>query len=317
MLQVDLSSLSGPELRSLLDTTRARGQADLSYRILQEMEARRAREPGPRGLLKRRRRGPKVIELNLGDPLEPEPDPDDDTPPFSVVREPPLEIARPSDAIDNGPPPERQRKIGFRTGIAVGVVGGLALGLGVAEITFQPNAPAATPPIATLLAPQPAVVTAPAPPAQLQVVADTAPAPPAAAEAAPEAPPTEVAENAAPPTDAVATAKEILAPPAEEEKAPVEPPVKTLAVSKACAGQPTPADRIICDDPDLQKLQRELRQAYARALDAHEDRALLREHQLAWADARDSVTDPVKLARLYEQRIRKLDAATADAERQR
>jgi uncharacterized protein len=84
-------------------------------------------------------------------------------------------------------------------------------------------------------------------------------------------------------------------------------------VSGACAAEPTPADRTICQDPKLQRLQRELRQAYAEALDAHQDRTLLREHQLAWRDSRSAITDPDQLARLYEDRIRKLKAATAAA----
>jgi uncharacterized protein len=91
---------------------------------------------------------------------------------------------------------------------------------------------------------------------------------------------------------------------------------KTAAVSadaKACAGQPTPADRIICGTPRLQHLQKDLREAYADALDAHQDRDLLREHQLAWREARNTVTEPQRLVQLYEERIRKLKAATAEA----
>jgi uncharacterized protein len=82
-----------------------------------------------------------------------------------------------------------------------------------------------------------------------------------------------------------------------------------------CAAQPTPADRLICADPELQRLQRDLRQAYAEALQAHQDRTLLRQRQLAWRDARSEVSDPRELARLYEERIRKLTAAAADARR--
>jgi uncharacterized protein len=89
------------------------------------------------------------------------------------------------------------------------------------------------------------------------------------------------------------------------------------AGAKACAGAATPADREICADPELRRLQRELRQAYAAALEAHEDRALLRQRQLAWRNDRDTVSNPDRLARLYEQRIRKLNAATAEARRQR
>jgi uncharacterized protein len=89
------------------------------------------------------------------------------------------------------------------------------------------------------------------------------------------------------------------------------------AAAGGCAAQPTPADRAICGDAKLQRLQENLRQAYAEALAAHQDRALLRERQLAWRDARSEVSDPDRLARLYEERIRKLKAATAEALQQR
>jgi uncharacterized protein YecT (DUF1311 family) len=91
----------------------------------------------------------------------------------------------------------------------------------------------------------------------------------------------------------------------------------TAASAKGCAAQPTPADRTICETPRLQRLQRDLRQAYADALDAHQDRDLLREHQLAWRDSRSTITDPDRLARLYEERIRKLNAAAAEARAER
>ena len=55
MLQVNLSNLSGPELRRLLDATRSRGEAALSYQILQEMAARRE-DGGLRGPFHARRR---------------------------------------------------------------------------------------------------------------------------------------------------------------------------------------------------------------------------------------------------------------------
>src|SRR5436190_20577702 len=88
MLQVDLSTLNGPELRRLLDTTRERGQAALTYQILQEMAARRERvaRGGPRALLPGRRPAePRMIDVELGDPLD---DPDDDIPPMPSWRPP-------------------------------------------------------------------------------------------------------------------------------------------------------------------------------------------------------------------------------------
>ena len=41
MPQINLSALSGPELRQMLDASRRRGDAALSYQVLQEMAARR------------------------------------------------------------------------------------------------------------------------------------------------------------------------------------------------------------------------------------------------------------------------------------
>ena len=306
MLQVDLSTLSGPELRQLLDTTRARGQADLSYRILQEMAVRREqREAGrSRSATRRRRNEPRMIELELGDPLEPSADtPVEREPPLEPEPEPPLELNWHKPA-DPGPPPRRVRKIGFAAGITVGVVVGFTVGLGVAETTLQPAAPAAAPPLATLLSPPRSPAPAPAPVTEVQ------PAPQAPTEAPP--PQAELAETTTPPPAAAASGE------AADEPTPAEPAgVTPVVAAKACAAAPTPADRAICEDPDLQRLQRELRQAYADALGAHEDRELLREHQLAWRDARNTISDPARLTQLYEQRIRKLNAATADARRQR
>jgi uncharacterized protein len=101
------------------------------------------------------------------------------------------------------------------------------------------------------------------------------------------------------------------------ETAQPAPERTVTAAAGACATAPTPADREICGDPKLRRLQGELRRAYTEALGAHQDRTLLRQRQLAWREARNTVTDPDRLARLYEERIRKLNAATAAARQQR
>jgi uncharacterized protein YecT (DUF1311 family) len=161
----------------------------------------------------------------------------------------------------------------------------------------HPPAPAALPVAKPALTPEAPPEPAVAPTPELQ---EATPTPPDAPQVAPEteAAPTEPAPT--PPvhqqTEAVRTAE---APPAN-----------------ACDAGPTPADRTICGDPELRSLQRQLRQAYNQALEAHADRALLRQRQLAWASSRDPVTDSERLAQLYEQRIRKLNAATAEARRQ-
>jgi len=364
MLNVDLSTLRGQELRQLLDTTRRRGDAAVTYEILQEMAARRERgEPEQRrGLF-----GPKrpsearVIELNLGDPLEPKEEVFDDEPAHGPAHSQApadweldaLDAAGRSEASDEDaiylhppaqpqfdapppPPKPRRRALWLSTGLAVGLVVGLALGGWAESVSRQGGGPLALaaaaplPPTSTLTRAPAAAAQAPVDP--IAVETETAPAtplpqpPPPSAAAAPIpgaiAPP--AAPAAAPPT----------APPAPEaaastevaEEAPAADAVKPAKAiqasavqtgSRACAGQPTPADRAICETPRLQKLQKDLRQAYAEALDAHQDRDLLREHQLAWREARNTVTEPERLAQLYEQRIRKLKAATAEAIRDR
>src|SRR5688500_19420170 len=81
MPSMNLSTLSGPELRQLLDAARTRGQAQLTYQILQEMEARRAARGRPRGLFRMRRpnAGPRTFVVD--DPPE---DPGDDIPPMRL-----------------------------------------------------------------------------------------------------------------------------------------------------------------------------------------------------------------------------------------
>jgi hypothetical protein len=173
----------------------------------------------------------------------------------------------------------------------------------VAELTRAPApaiAPDVTPtpeaaPADAITPPTANVGDAAATPAAVQDAASAADGgkpepPPAPAE------PRSVEANAAPEADQ------------QEKAAPA-----MSAVAGNCAAAPTPADRTICGDPELRRLQHELQRAYARALDAHEDRSLLRERELAWRDARNTISDPHRLAELYEARIQKLNAATADA----
>jgi len=355
MPHVNLSTLKGPELRRLLDSARQRGEASLSYRILQEMEARR--ENGERkGLFQKRRAdGQDALTVQLDEPMAAE---DDDLPPMPLWR-PPVHGAQaedtaptpaaavedePAPATDIGPPlllrstdppqaedrgadaedwdlrlhpppqkqapePPRAPPRGLRRGLTAGFAVGIAAGLGLGWWVWGPGRLA--PPLTTAIAaPVQTAAAAPSParsaPAPAPAAAEPEPTPEPAPEPAVEPPP--VAVEAAP-----APAPEGAAPPAAHQ--PAEP--VTAAETNPCAAQPTPADRTICGDPHLRDLQRELRQAYNAALEAHEDRALLRQRQLAWAGARDAVSDPERLARLYEERIRKLNAATAAARQQR
>lgn len=375
MPSMNLSTLNGPELRQLLDTARARGQAELSYQILQEMEARR--EARGRGLFRMRRGAAEPRVLDLGDPQEAE----DDIPPMpswvAPVREPPPAAVlepkpkpKPKPVREPSPPPSRRRKAAppaaaavpapevapaapppsptpepprprsvwdaepeplpmptrparerKRPGLsrppavfAAGMAAGVVLGVGVAGMWREAPPPAPVP-----VAMQTAALTPrPAPVAPAPIAApEPAPAPEVTDASAVEASPTE--STPAPSPDAADYAQEagpaLELPrepePAEEEAAAAEAP------RDACAARPTPADRTICGDPELQRLQRQLRRAYAQALDAHEERDLLRQRQLAWRDARSAVSNPDRLATLYEDRIRRLNAATEAARRAR
>lgn len=319
MPHVDLSTLSGAELRQLLDTTRARGQAAQSYEILQEMAARREREPGARLKPRRRTRGePRIIAVDLGDPLERREEPEApvaaagefDFGPFE--REPaatdmpaePLDFRLERPAPPPQPPASRRRAPWAMGAFVAGAALGVAAGWWAADAGFGPPAAPPEPSPAEFAAAAAPPEAAAAPPPQTLDVAVVEPAP--------------LPEPVAPPIDAVAAAADasdqaVHSP--DTGDAPETPPAEGAPAATACAGAVTPADRTICGDPELQRLQKALRQAYAEALDAHAERGLLRQRQLAWRDSRNSVTDPDRLAALYEARIRKLNAATADAHR--
>jgi hypothetical protein len=218
--------------------------------------------------------------------------------------------------------------VAFAVGGAAGVTLGRWVGSGPRQAPSLPAAPAGAVRTAALARPP---APAPAPVAPIVAEPQTAPEPPP--DPPVETPPPDLREGspAAPDAaevapDTTGVAMELPAPPPARRKAEAvttaEPPPTAVtraarAEPNACAAQPTPADREICADPELRRLQRQLRQAYAEALDAHQDRALLRQRQLAWRSGRDTVSDPDRLARLYEQRIRKLNAATAEARQQR
>ena len=316
MPEFDLSTLSGAELRGLLDSSRQRGHARQAYQILQEMESRRSRERRAPARSERR-----TIEVDLGDPLRF--DEDEERPPAREAAEPapaepplvlePAARPQPREPRPQRPPPRRWRGLGFVAGLALGTV----VGFGLAYEQFGspgperslapfPEAPAlrvetASPPPS----PAPPMPTTPIP----TTPAPLAPAAPATAELPPATP--SQPEAAALVQSEPSKAEPAAAEPAAAEEAKARP---AKAPSTDCAQAPTPADRTICADDELKRLQRELRRAYARALDAHPDRAGLRTRQLAWRDARNPVTDPGELAKLYKSRIRQLALIAREAE---
>jgi uncharacterized protein YecT (DUF1311 family) len=344
-MQLDLTRLSTRELRGLLDSARDRGQAAQSYQILEEMARRRGGdgdgENRPRGRRGPRRRPeePRIITLDLGDPLEPGPEPWAEDPALPL---PPSAQAAPDEIMPQDhdddplagltlareprsqPRPRSPRRtlpglVIFAAGASMGVASGVALAQWVGAPDLTPPSFAQAQPVqnASFQTLAPAVNSPPAP-----LAAELAPPPPPP----PPPPPFEADEPAAPGQLEIALASPDAADlvPASAVEADVSAePAKALKADKAaaspggCQAAGSPADRAICADPDLQRLQARLRDAYADALEAHTDRTVLRQRQLAWREARNAVTDPDRLAALYEQRIRKLESATADARRQR
>lgn len=391
MPQINLSTLSGPELRQVLDSSRRQGDAALSYRVLQEMAARREAPPDRKSRGRRRPAEPRGFVVDLEEaaaddlppmpywvaparelehpeaaPPAPAPEPPvaaprrgtrrkaslarapvaeitdafHDDPPASLVApdpEPAMETTVMSDddlrlaARDPEPPRAARQARPPRTSrgrgrMALGFLLGGALGVGLGwwgggvyrEIAGPGPAPTRTAALSLDTSPPP---PAAAPSAPIETASSTSPVEGAvspAAEGAPSPPPApasnqtpvEPPEPSAPPLrTADATPKEDPARPASERATQV------ASGGASCESEPTPADRTICGDPELRRLQRDLQRAYAQALAAHEDRTLLRERQLAWRDARNAVADPERLTQLYQDRIRRLNAATAEARR--
>ena len=349
MTQFNLSTLSARELRRLLDSTRERGQAAQAYDILKEMARRRERNGAQTLFAALGPEEPRTIDVDLGDPMAPKPEAFDDvddvvddtddgedaltlgpSEPYQPDDQAPLEVEMAS-AFGR---PQRRSKIpmaALATGGGFGAALGVFVGLSVAEMSL----PAKPEPAAAQFAAAPAVMVPGPRPAPVLPVAVEDPVAEASTEvaAADELPdavgPAASVEEATLAQDAVETAAPAPAPaapkgtpiltPVKETQPPetAEPDPAATADAKRCAGAGTPADRTICADPELQKLQKELRQAYAEALKAHADRTTLRERQLAWRDGRSEVSDPARLTSLYEQRIRKLNAATVAARKSR
>ena len=331
MSQIDLSTLPGQELRQLLDSARQRGHAAQSYEILQEMESRRVHgEPiVSKRSRKRRPRQSRMIVLDLGDPLD-MPEPVDE---LVSPDEPPLTLGAPPLSPRSPPPsaPVRQRWAHWATlCFALGLGGGVAAGWWAADgRDWDPLSLVRATPARQAAAHRPLPVTvaeasppqAPADPPQPSVVAAAAPDAPSAIAPAVDNVGPMLAAVAAPAPGNGETAGPLARPASVQDAQEVTPasaarPAKA-SETDACGAEPTPADRTICAAPRLRRLQLELQQTYASALEAHQDRALLRQRELAWREARNALTDPRQLAGLYARRISQLKAATLDAERQR
>jgi len=262
---IDLSTLSGTELRRLLKVAQSRGDEGLAGQLQAELSARGA--GGQR----------------VGGPAR-RPDPPPEEPLSNMVwREEPLELKSGAE-----PPPAP------RGGLPLVGLGVAAAGL-AAAVVFWNMIGEETPPLSGSAEP----------PAPRAMVARSEPAVPAPepASIAPVAPaPAAVKRTDEPP------------PPKPARIARAEPAIKgPLKTTSPCSSPPTPADRVVCNDLAIAELHREMREAYVRALNARADPYVVGAAQDAWRRARDPVSDPQRLAQLYDRRIRELNAAAAAA----
>jgi uncharacterized protein YecT (DUF1311 family) len=274
MLQINIATLSRSELKALLAAARARGQTALAEQIQAAIAAQAA---GPAA----RPAPPVALVHDEPDPIVLDATLEDDPP------TPPLALAS----------PRRRRPRRWPLGLAA-----TAAAAAVAAVlawssggTFtSPRTPSAAP------AARPAAsAAAPATRAMAMVAQPTAAAPAVVQAAEPPAPSAPTAPPpAAPPKTVLATVQAAPAPPRRTDP---------------CAAPPTPADGVLCRDLALNLLDRELRDAYGRAIDAGAEPRAIRESQAAWRRVRDPVSDPHALAALYERRIHELKTATETA----
>jgi uncharacterized protein YecT (DUF1311 family) len=76
-----------------------------------------------------------------------------------------------------------------------------------------------------------------------------------------------------------------------------------------CARVASPAERVLCANPDLEAADARLRRAYSQALEVGVDPIRLAREQASWRQARDSATTRDAMARVYARRIEELEQA--------
>ena len=238
--------------------------------------AARGLDPGPAPS-----RGPDPFATS------PEDDPDDQT--FSMGPRDLEPFVLPG---RNAEPPPPRRGLAL---VALGVLLGAALAGGVFWGTSQMD-------------------RTPAPTQRLMAVQAAAPPPPPPIAALP------TPETPREPTAETTTAEPV--PPPDVKAEPPAPPVRLAKAAESprrpaggdACGRATPA--VVCKDPSLRQADAALREAYIRALNSNADPEVLDAGQAAWRRARNGVSDPEDLARLYDERTRELEAAASAARAQ-
>lgn len=183
------------------------------------------------------------------------------------------------------------------------VAGGIGWGVApeVLSAFSQPSRPTAAPPQRTLLAYEPPQPQQAAPAASIAEAANLT------AKAADDETPT-----ASPPPQRLAMA--LTATPSRAAATP-SPSAAAHKPANPCLSLPTPGERLVCGYPSLAIQDRQLQQAYDRAVSAGADPREIESAKAQWRQARDRVWDREQLADLYAQRLREVEGnAPAKAE---
>jgi hypothetical protein len=216
-------------------------------------------------------------------------------------------------ARDVAPPPEPRRWPMSRT-VAIGVGGAVALGL-LLGVWARPNLnrPNAAAPMRAVTATEdnaPArmdiEVNALPPPPVVKPAGRLDVLPPGAAQAAPRPPPFLAGLPAEPPQP----------PPRPVQVAPPAPlAAPQIAAADGCRTVHSRAAQMVCADPELSAADRELSQAYRRALRSGVSPEQLRAEQRDWLAIREdaALRSPRAVASVYDQRIDELNQIAEDA----
>ena len=304
---LDLSGLNRQQLANALEAARQRNQHELSDRLELELRARRTRATG-------------VTSWSVfHDERDRQEQPDAW-----------WEDLRQEAELPAAPPPSKAPVI-------LGVTAAVLVSAGLGWWLSRPEAPP-TPRVETaaLAEPEPepppaAVALAPSPPVVVAPAHRTVAAPPAPKRVAAPKPVVEVAKApapkpviAAPAPKPVQIAKAEVVPPAPKSKPAPALSAEKLgsdatsapAVSASCRAKPTPADRTICSHPELAAKHDAMVRAYDNAIAAGANALVVDRAQAEWRTTRNRISDPKRLARLYDEHTRELNAVARAAARQ-
>lgn len=233
-----------------------------------------------------------------------------------------------SDTTYNGfagaaqPPPRRRRlppltgrniAIGTAAALALGIGGGLLLRPDLGSKGHSDEAPRSGPAV-PIEVNHPPPQAAPTSNGKLEVLPpdQAAAARAAVAAAAPPSPSVSYVPAGPPPLPAVSPSPSITPAPAVRQPPPLQVAPTPARAGPDCSGARSPAEAMVCGDPELTAADRELNRAYRRALRSGAvPPGALRSDQRDWLGIREQAAQHSRraLAQVYRQRIDELNAA--------